>query len=183
MWYDECGGSPPHSWESKMGLDITAYEKVVWNRAWEPDEDKDYDYHTQTIVYFAPGWADRAMPLEEGIYDIEGEQYGFCAGSYSGYNAWRSRLAELVYTTDEEVWNGKTPLAFGELIAFSGCEGTIGPEVSQKLAQDFEDWSERAIEFANNTMGSLNADRWLESYNDWKHAFSLAANNGVVSFH
>lgn len=166
-----------------MGLDITAYERVVWNRACTPDEDVDYDYDTQTHIYFSPHFEDRALPLKEGIYDIEGESMGFRAGSYSGYNWWRSKLAELVGTTDQDIWGGKEPVAFGELINFSDCEGTIGPEVSRKLAKDFEDWSDRAEAFAKDALKSFDGEYWLQRYNEWKNAFKLASGEGAVQFH
>ena len=62
---------------------------------------------------------------------------------------------------------------FYELINFSDCEGFIGPKTSAKLAKDFAAWQEKAGERG-----------WFsEKYAQWRAAFELAANGGVVQFH
>lgn len=165
-----------------MGLDITAYQQLTWNRPALCADD--YDYPVQTNIRAAPYFAERLGSMKPGIYDVDGEVFCFRAGSYSGYNWWRSRLAELVGTTDNEVWNGLVhPEAFEELISFSDCEGTIGHDVAAKLAKDFNDWYDKAEKFSKEKLNSFDGERWLNSYNDWKRAFNLAAAEGAVCFH
>lgn len=107
----------------------------------------------------------------------------FRAGSYSGYNAWREWLAKTIHgVTPQTIWDNPDQYIgkpFYELIEFSDCEGTIGPKISAKLAEDFRNY------FAD--IDSLDetddVDCYKTKYRDWQKAFELAANTGAVCFH
>lgn len=169
-----------------MGLDITAYEKLTYVRPYTDGED--VSYPDEVGLYYAcrvdcEHCAAAAGRTQPGVYTIDGERQDFRAGSYSGYNFWRRKLAELVGVTDKGVWDGtETAPAFGELINFSDCEGYIGPDVSSKLAQDFADWQGRAEEFSQG-LGSFDGQYWIERYNEWRKAFELASTDGAVKLH
>ena len=70
-------------------------------------------------------------------------------------------------------WNGATG-PFYELINFTDCDGTIGPEVAAKLARDFAEWDERA---------QVVGGEWYEAYAEWRRCFEFAAHTGAVRFH
>lgn len=161
-----------------MGLSIIAYSNLR-NRECRDDEiDSDGCY-----CYVNPSFRGREEPFKEGYYEGD-DDFGFHAGSYSGYNAWRARLCELVHGvppktvwSDHESWAGKP---FVELIDFSDCEGTLGTTVSIKLLKDFKEY--RAI-VANKLDNSFEDSYFMQKYDNWLQAFSLAANNGAVCFH
>jgi hypothetical protein len=159
-----------------MGLDITAYSNLV--RVRDQDDEGDYDYPRETSLY-AEG-----LPQEDGltraIYRVDGERYGFRAGSYSGYNRWREILSLAVLgVPPETVWDArdeyKDKPCFS-LIAFSDCEGVIGPVTSAKLATEM---TENRAKFVAYTSDEYD----LQRYDDWVKAFTLASANGAVSFH
>jgi hypothetical protein len=169
-----------------MGLDITAYERLhlvtakpvgEWDTGATNFSDAAYLAGRVTLYVLEP-FRDRADGLVDGDYDKGGEEHGFRAGSYGGYNEWRRQLARLVDVTPEELWNGgpgakKTP--FYELIHFSDCEGVIGPKTAAKLARDFAEYQERA---------DATADAYFrEAYAEWRKAFEIAAKGGAVTFH
>lgn len=158
-----------------MGLDITAYKKlrtveepqrdeygdlVNWNTEWTPGPSMDW-----SETHF-PGRGEGVN--SETVYTFE-DEFGFCAGSYCGYNWWREYLGCLS--------NGKS---FRELIKFADNEGVIGPVVSKKLFKDFQENKDRALEFSKTFD---NGDRWFNKYNDWMKAFEFASENGAVDFH
>lgn len=175
-----------------MGLDISAYTKL---RKAEGVDKKtfDYDKHWQTHVVFSDGLIDgtekefpgRTAGLDrDSVFHIDPQnKLGFRAGSYSGYNSWRQWLAKMVGIDDlHHWWENPQPGPFAELLNFSDCEGVIGPEVSKKLAKDFEENREKALELAgrmDNTYGTY----WLELYDKWALAFKMAADGGAVDFH
>lgn len=158
-----------------MGLDITAYKnlKVVANP--ELDEDGELlDYDTQWKPGASMEWSEECFPGRgEGIepqkvYTWE-EEFDFGAGSYSGYNRWRSTLESFAIENQ-----------FQELINFADNEGVIGFVVSKKLAKDFVENEERAIEFSKTIN---DGEWWINKYTDWKEAFEMASENGAVDFH
>lgn len=159
-----------------MGLDITVYKKLEivenprfdedgelenWENEWQPGASMEWSEE-----HF-PGRGEGIHPQK--VYTWE-EEFDFRAGSYSGYNWWRSQLEKF-----------KGDIAFQELIDFADNEGVIGFVVSKKLAKDFVKYEVDAKEFSK-TLGE-NSDYWLESYNNWKTAFEMAANSGAVNFH
>lgn len=169
-----------------MGLDITAYERVKLVQACtlkelrELTERPDETRNDVTSLYYAHvDYIPRADGLVEGFYEHSGEQVVFRAGSYGGYNRWRANLAMLVGTTDQKVWDMKPAHGpFVELIAYSDCEGFLGPKTSAKLAADFTEWAARAS--SHNDFDAY----FVETYANFRAAFELAARGGgVVKFH
>lgn len=168
-----------------MGLDITAYSQL------SPDttvtEDTDYDGS------FTRFWHNADFPKHyQGL--MEGQAYrfvdsfGFSAGSYGSYGAWRNELAQLAGYGQDQLFENEVPDGhfyteaavdshggpFFELINFSDCEGSIGPIVAAKLLHDFETY---------DAVAKNHQDGFYDKYVKWKRAFELAANNGAVSFH
>lgn len=160
-----------------MGLDITAYRRLsVLDVADVEFEDEEEDYALNAMkLYDNPDFPGRIGSLDAGAFYDEGEEsFSFRAGSYSGHSAFRRDLENLTQYSAEAVDSGP----FYELLWFSDCEGTIGPEVSAKLYQDFVDFDERAA-----TFNIPDHDWFYSKYNDWKRAFKLAADGGAVVFH
>lgn len=156
-----------------MGLDVNAYSGCVM---------VDGPEAAGRIVYIHESeWSSRMDGMEPGLYSFE-ESFSFRAGSYSWYNRWREWLAALVGKTPEEIWNAENPEGpFTELINFSDCEGTIGPKTSAKLLGDFEAFTARAEAFALE-LGPVQGGHFVAVYNEFKKAFSLAADGGFVVF-
>jgi len=173
-----------------MGLDISYYSDMAFDR---PAKDIDC-----ADAYLYPN--DMAFGQSDGIaagaYDSDGEHGSFRAGSYGGYNAWRSKLAELIgYAYEEaiaivdrgvnrnasigivleEADEDEKPSSFpfAELLYFSDAEGFIGPKTSAKLAGDFAEWEEKAKEDPG----------FFSKYSEWKEAFDTASRGGCVVFH
>jgi hypothetical protein len=180
-----------------MGLDITAYTKVKkvevgLDDDGYPVDEAIYDNHVMAWVNGSRGQHDH---LEHKAFYSYHEDFGFRAGSYSGYNAWRDALARLAGYEETEYtssvrgvvkshaaacWGGERQGPFAEMIDFSDCEGAIGPATSAKLAKDFADFEERARTFA----AWPDDDGWFfKVYLDWKQAFEMAADDGMVQFH
>lgn len=179
-----------------MGLDITAYGgltkvedvKYISGEVYNRDlEIVDYGNYAM-VAHINPNFPGRADDMEDGGVYNAAESFGFCAGSYGGYNMWRNRLAKLAgypegtyeqYGKDwpshcVACWNGEQG-PFAELIHFSDCEGVIGTAVSQKLAADFA-----AFDAAAKTRED---EQFYKLYQEWQKAFAMAANGGAVSFH
>jgi hypothetical protein len=158
-----------------MGLDITAYSRLKPAPDAEVNEDG-YPVNWGDFVQIRenPDFPGRAKGLtNRAIYKV-GESFGFRAGSYSGYNEWRSQLADLT-GKPEATYRLDSKGPFAELICFSDCEGVIGPEVSKKLAKDFADWEDRARKSGD--------EYFFSKYQEWKRAFEMASQNGAVDFH
>ena len=163
-----------------MGLDISYYTNL---RLVEPQPatteagyKKDYLY-----VTVDKSFQDQADGLAHGMFYHAMYIDGFRAGSYSGYGYWRDRLAQVALgMTANEVWNlDRDVKAFGELINFSDCEGTIGSKTSAKLAKDFTEYAGR-IKERLNLSEEMDAYFW-EQYQNWMQAFKTAAKNGCVT--
>lgn len=135
-----------------MGVDITGYKSASFVRERGEDEDWDDDL---TYVYKNDDFPNRADELvQSGLYDAE---YVADLGmAYSSYNFWRDELARISGWPSRDMervgarhccdcWEGKEG-PFSELINFSDCEGAIGAAVSAKLARDFAQFQEKAIE-------------------------------------
>lgn len=124
---------------------------------------------------------------DRGVYSYD-NYYGFCAGSYGGYNGWRESLAKMAgypsgkyeqYGKDWDshcvaCWEGQLG-PFSELINFSDCEGAIGAKVAAKLAQDFAEHQQKVDAHPD--------DRFRRLYGEWRKAFEMAKDNGAVHFH
>jgi len=185
-----------------MGLDITAYRnlkrikdiprlpngRIDWDSV-EDDMDKvildiNSDFPDQARGHIGPGVYKRPTKSE----DVR----SFRAGSYSGYNGWRAFLCETVLgVSPQEVWKNPDDFMskpFFELINFSDCEGYIGPIAAGVLFEDFVE-HEAAFVKAVEAVKSMDKsyqwfwDGYIESYQDWKKAFRLASDGGVVKFH
>ena len=149
-----------------MGLDISAFSNAT-----PTDSGDAYQ------VYVTDGVPNLLDGKPEGMYEGT-DTFGFRAGSYGGYNSWRSWLSRtFLGVLPESVWDNPAQFSgkpFVELIHFSDCEGAIGPTVSAKLFHDFE---------ANESQ--LNgADQWyVDVYHKWKRAFEIASKDGFVIFH
>jgi len=177
-----------------MGLDITAYRKIikidaVFDADGEPidpstREPIDYDMKAYRNDAF-PGRADDIE--DRAIYRAE-DSFGFRAGSYGGYNHWRDALAKLAgypigqYEEHNRKWDSHCVACwegqegpFCELIHFSDCEGVIGASVAAKLAKDFAEFQDAA--------DKLDDQFFTASYTNWRKAFEMAADAGAVSFH
>lgn len=163
-----------------MGLDITAYRKLSVDPAAKIDEDGD------TVNWkkcWKPGisleWSERCWPGRaagigaDNVYAYE-ERMDFRAGSYSGYNDWRSELAKMVGKTTKEIWDTHAPGPFVELIDFADNEGVIGPAVAAKLAKDFAE---------HQTQADAIGGWFAVMYRTWRKAFEVAADGGAVDFH
>ena len=204
-----------------MGLDITAIKKATKVtdsevvKAINDDEDgpRNAAYERGLrIPYKNPAdvFASRFDDLEEVPYEVE-EAFGFRAGSYSGYGAWRRELAELVGVLDlEYFWarldqmvelNEPEPvdMPFWQLLHFSDCEGTIGPDTCKKLAKNFAEWEERAKEYAkkkheaeysrmrnppefDEEFAHSTGQYFWKKYQQWHAAFE-AGSTGWVALH
>jgi hypothetical protein len=79
---------------SKMGLDISIYERVEFIRKRKGDEDWPGD---EGVDYLSnrSEFRERGDELCDGFYRVSGKRDHFRAGSYSGYNEWRRNLAQL----------------------------------------------------------------------------------------
>ena len=153
-----------------MGLDITAY-KNIRIRELEKDEEGEY--------YFCnSGFEQSNMNIENKYVNIDfDEEFDFRAGSYSGYNHFRNSLCLASNNiTDEDLWNSENKtLKFYWLINFSDCEGYIGTDYCKILYDEFVKY-EKEIK--------LTLDEYHHrTYDNFKEAFRLALNNGLVSFH
>ena len=154
-----------------MGLDIDAYGKCKYDRAF------DEDYYTKNdlvYVYENPDFT-HALTEDEGLYSYE-ESFDFHAGAYDAYNEWREKLSyEMLGASPQEVWENADQYKgkpFYELIDFSDCDGTIGTKTSEKLYNDFKD---------NITKASEIDDRdFIMQYQQWMHAFDIAKDDGFV---
>lgn len=169
-----------------MGLDISAYRKLspAPDAAMEDgcvvEWDKYAQFHQSSLDWTKEHWPHHADGIQAGVYSFA-EKIGFRAGSYSGYNSWRRKLAQFAFGKPvEEVWESNEPGPFIELIHFADNEGVIGPTVAAKLAKDFAEHQERAEQYAATIP---DGDYWLAKYKDWRKAFDIAADNGAVDFH
>jgi hypothetical protein len=171
-----------------MGLDITAYEKL--EASYETVEDIEegtagYSLYTHKETEFENS---STGLLLDTYYDSTGEEYGFRAGSYGGYNQWRNQLSFIVnniyandlykeYQTFERIQEEGFKMA--ELIYFSDCDGYIGPEVCQKLYVEFRDNEQFAKDYAEQS----NDEHFYVVYKDFLEAFKIVGDAGAVSFH
>ncbi len=170
-----------------MGLDVTAYEKatlvqVMSVNEYNNNEDAQASVDRDACLYYLYQDGERSQSdgMVDGIYTMNGgASFGFDAGSYGGYNAWRNQLARMMLDmTDRQVWDAdEGSLAgrpFVDLINFSDCEGFIGPKTCAKLSADFANNQEKA---------NMGDERFRARYADWRKAFALASEGGVVRFH
>ena len=163
-----------------MGLDISAYRQMTKLNKFDLELDDDgYPVNGDALRLFDQSdyWPRQGEGIDiSSYYDYGKEDFGFRAGGYSWYNAWRSQLAQMAGLQENDLTVESTE-PFAELVFFSDCEGYIGPVVSAKLARDFSDFAERALEF------SKTHEHFLDNYNNFRYAFEMASDNGMVNFH
>lgn len=172
-----------------MGLDVTAYEKIVPIGRHTEDWCADEDHHT-VLAYKGFEQSTRGLILDAergnlrvgGCVTTSGREFDFRAGSYSGYGAWRQALARAAYGVSAgEVWadpDAYRDLPFFELIHFADNEGTIGPDAAGDLAADFAENRDTV-----RAKLAVADDCYAEKYDYWQRAFELAAGAGMVSLH
>jgi hypothetical protein len=176
--------------EDEMGLDIRAYSQVELIETTDLDtwEEKCYPaesgpYGRETIYIYGPndaGFEEHLSGIQ--VYGVYGyaDEFEFRAGSYGGYNEWRDWLSRsFLGVPARAVWENREKYRgepFFYLINFSDCEGIIAGVAAKKLAKDF----------ANHKLRALNvprSDDWfINKYNDWRKAFALASDHGLVEF-
>lgn len=168
-----------------MGLDITAYRgltAITNPQVYEdgsPRNNSSQWIDQQVIDWTEDNWPGRSEGLSVGYY-VWDDTFGFCAGSYSGYNHWRQQLARYAgYESAEHVWHTKPTGPFVELIDFADNEGFIGPIVSKKLARDFSDHKSAIVKKALSDRDEY----FIQQYLAWEKCFEVAAEGGCVEFH
>lgn len=147
-----------------MGLDVYAFSKI------QPSKDED-DF----CIHRDQDFPERVADMPAGRFTGRG-RFSFRAGSYSGYGIFRDELAVLAGFASAKEARDATGGVCWELINFSDCEGAIGATVSAKLAKDFASLQEEA----NKRWAG--AEWKLGVFNNFRKAFDLAADGGVVVF-
>lgn len=171
-----------------MGLDVIAYRQLTeakGNEAFDETGELRDGWFQVNVNSDFPQRADALMDQHAYKY---AESHHFRAGSYSGYNFWRDKLAEMAgypQSSYEQygkewpsyaatVWQNPKPGPFMELINFSDCEGIIGPDTSAKIAKDFAEFQSKADAHTD--------DHFRRLYAEWRKAFEMAADGGAVEF-
>lgn len=181
-----------------MGLDITAYSHLapVGNHTdgWCNEEDGHGDLlHIQAFAYDCFPASFAGIPVlgkrtSGGAAFLEGgcfartdktQEHDFRAGSYSGYNAWRTHLASQFNLSTDDDGMPDPALPFYELIWFADNEGCIGPEAAFHLLDDFRVHKGVYVP----TGWERDVGRPTTKYDEWMRAFELAADGGLVRFH
>lgn len=190
-----------------MGLDVSYYSKIKKCQKKESDEDEYYEVNTEynnSAHQYQLGSLKGVYNVSENSVSGHIE-----CGSYGSYNNWRNELAIMAgYGDANNVWQDRSfspwlPYInlrylklkklkgeevigeqysikpFYELIHFSDCEGTIGPEVSKKLYYDFVKFDQKAKSYSDEKID----DYFYRKYKEWKEAFRIASEGGAVSFH
>ena len=191
-----------------MGLDISVISEIVpidipedlelWsNEYYEWEEKQDFDgsvWNFQPNTYFP----EQSEGLPDGFGYGTGEDYGFRAGSYSGYGEWRDLLAKVALDMGVQgVWNkiddggNYSEIPFSEQLNFSDADGVIGPVASKKLYNDYVSYEKDImkkldryyLKFEDFEIDGETYEWFKQKYKDWKEAFRIASNNGAVIFH
>jgi len=176
-----------------MGLDVSAIKNAVLVDDPKVSETEDLD------CIYGGNFPQRLGSLVDGAY-YDGEPTGsHYSNGYGRHGLFREKLAELAgygakktpkpspgdsdfmnklyihhHPNTVAAWEaGAGP--FFELIMFSDCEGYIGPEICQKLADDFRKFSDTV---------RLIDDQWFkQSFFDMRSVFEDGAQSGYVKFH
>lgn len=152
-----------------MGVDIVAYKNLT--KVNDPKRDAygsliDWeilaDISQSTIDYTEECFKGRTSGLVAAVYKPS-EANRYTVGTCTYYNKFRDKLASIA--TNYQLY---------ELIEFSDSEGYIGPEVSAKLAVDFQN--------LENDARAILDEREMKLYLNFKEAFEMAAENGCVEF-
>lgn len=147
-----------------MGLDISAYEFLEFDRSVFSDDTSNVNYLDElydkglnaVLIEDSDNHYNRLGGMKPGIYQPKYPQLGhlhFRAGSYGTYNGWRNTLSEVMCgMSAQDLWEDPegSNYPFYELIHFSDCEGVIAGQVAEKLADDFSNHFYKAIQYAAN---------------------------------
>jgi len=156
-----------------MGLEITAYENLIITNN---KKDKEFYFSEKTFEQ-----EDRIIGECFVTYD---DACGFSAGSYRNYNLFRNILCESINNLkDHELWElavkdteKAKSLPFYWLINFSDCDGYIGSSFCEILYKNFCDYE---VVFKER----IKDEYFISIYNEFKNAFELSKNNGIIIFH
>ncbi len=182
-----------------MGLDVTAYSRLKSVGRHTEEWCDDYDNHIRAFAYADFPHSFRGIPIlgdsiggsraefiDGGCFErtAETQEHDFRAGSYSGYNQWRRWLSEQALgVAPDVVWDAADEYRdrpFFELIHFADNEGSIGPEAALDLLADFD---LHVNLLTTPEEPEWDRDWWRRKYEDWRTAFRLAADGGLVWFH
>ena len=160
-----------------MGLDIRYYGHLEPCPT-PPDEENYPDYMLK--IYEQTEWPTHLTPLKPGWHSKGGyhSEGRFRAGSYSGYSRWREQLSQAIHGVEprtiwqERHWENKP---FFGIIHFTDCDGVIGASMSGVLANEFK-------EHRHFFAAHVPDDYALHIYDDFAHAFAVAARSGAVIF-
>lgn len=166
-----------------MGLNITAYQGLCF--ALDADQNGGEGFFS---IYINPRFKLRALDLPDPCVCSKAQDiFKFRPGSYLIYGHWRSRLAEFARESSQARIKAAPPSGsdrsrdpFSELIYFPDCDGAMGPEASAKLFNDFTALREQAGAYGERIARDNN---FIELYDQFTRAFSMAAQGGAVSFH
>lgn len=168
-----------------MGLDITAYNNIdvvryapEYIESFEDMAGIDYGFVNPDFPHAVTAEIDEGTQY---IYFMEhgGTEYiSFHAGSYSGYNLFRSSLCDGFKDRDAwEDYDSYRDEPFFEIICFSDCEGSFfGNEVCNNLLDDFLTHREDYVRRAGDN------DWLIHAYDNFTEAFRLGSENGIVIF-
>jgi hypothetical protein len=174
-----------------MGLDIYAYSKIVEETEVSKNqkrlEELGLSERGEEIMSIETFDEHAYKGLSPGTYFTtdQSESFSFRAGSYSGYNQWRSVLSQtMLGVSPEQVWTNpdewKDRPFFG-LINHSDCDGAIGGPVAKSLYRDFVEYKKKAESYTGDPLNEDNG--WfVEVYLDFLKAFELAADDGILVF-
>lgn len=184
-----------------MGLDITAYEKMVQiPESRVEDCEVDWDdtpnhYHPFAYSSFPESYsgfphflhgADLSPKFLRSpiCYTTQGEKFRWHGGSYSGYSRFRATLAASVGVENlGDVWNNPIrfiDIPFFEILDFADNEGWIGPKACANLAKDFTDHKQAFLTMMEDyALGSHE----VAKYENFVKGFTLASDGGAVNFH
>jgi hypothetical protein len=175
-----------------MGLDINAYKKIDFDsfkdRRQMTEDDLDSAYDEMLYLHSEHEPYKQSDGIKEGFYDRNEITFRFRAGSYSGYNHFRTTLCECFFGFSPEIiWNNTENYKnknFVELINFSDCEGFIGSKTSKKLFDDFYKNKDTFFDYLkdNDLLPNFIKDNYKKNYKNWMKSFEIASDGGVVVF-
>lgn len=138
-----------------MGLDISVVKNIV-----EMNNEPDWDNEEESCDCWQVVDVFNYNTVKSDFIQANDYEFGFRAGSYSGYNRWRAQLADYIYGAHpQEIWDEceKIPVSefkpFYKIICFSDCEGMLDYNVSKELFNDFKNNFEHILGVAKNNDG------------------------------
>lgn len=164
-----------------MGLQITAHNRLELVDDSKKLEQEYFENSNSRVITL---FDNPEFPYHIGslkghtLYRVKGQTFSFRSGNTRSFKVWKEWLAKVGgFENLADVWKTKDYGPFVELLNFSDSEGTIGPAISRKLSQDFNDYESNAILLKDELAYGY------DFYKNWKKAFNIAArDNGVVIF-